>query len=378
MAGLPASTELANIEQQRALVQWLSEQQQVIVENGTVYVTSEQRPELLHTFSKMGIYFVASDTGYQLAAQVDVPVALGKGIELIANFDGLPLLTEDWLVDSYIKLKHLSAAGFAKELIGFEPSAQQVKGGDVDLELWASIGANQSVVAQGRIAAENLRVAGKPSKDTVTNVGDELIINSLSADFSLEKNNDEWAVGFAPLRIARAGASEQVLDIQVRYNHDRQARSLLLQAGAYRASEMLGLIKAGSLVPSKLLGKQLSQLDQIQFGGDVRHTTLFWQPSEQPGNKTPFAAYIEFDNAFIDESSIFPGADSLSGFVFYQSGTGDSAGQLVLTGSDSRLDAPQWFRDSLQFDELAVDIAWAKSNSELLIEANDIAINNAA
>jgi len=377
VAGLPASAELANIEQQRTLMQWLSEQQQVIVENGTVYFTSEQRPELLHIFSRMGIYFVASDTGHQLAAQVDVPAALGKGIELVANFDGLPLLAEDWLVDSYIKLKHLSAAGFAKEFIGVEPGAQQVKGGDVDLELWASIGANQLVVAQGRIAAENLRFAKKLPKDTATNVSNELIISSLSADFSLEKNNDEWAVGFAPLRIARAGASEQVLDIQVRYNHDAQARSLLLQVGAYRVSEMLDLIKTSSFIPGKLLGKQLSQLDHHQLGGDIRHTTLFWQPSEQPGSKTPFSAYIEFDDAFIDESSIFPGADSLSGFVRYQSGTGGSAGQLVLTGSDSRLDAPQWFRDSLQFDELAVDIAWAKSNSELLIEANDIAINNA-
>ncbi len=377
VAGLPASAGLANIEQQRKLVQWLSGQQQVIVENGTVYFTSEQRPELLHIFSRMGIYFVASDAGHQLAAQVDVPAALGKGIELVANFDGLPLIAEDWSVESYIKLKHLSVAGFVKEFIGGDAGAGQIKAGDLDLELWVSIDADQSVAAQGHIAAENLRFvpAFSPefSRGATKNVGDELIINSLSADFSLEKKNDQWAMAFSPLRIARVGASEQVLDIQVRYNHDVQARSLLLQAGAYRVSEMLDLIKASPFILSKPLGKQLLQLDQLQLGGDIRYTTLFWQQN----SKTPLAAYIEFDNAFIGESSNLPGVDGLSGFVRYQGSAGDNAGQLVLTGSSSTLDASQWFRDSLEFDELAVDIAWAMSSYELLIEANNMTVNNA-
>ena len=360
LLGLPASEKSEGIEKYQKFMRWLARQKQVVVESGTLYFTSEQRPNLLHVFSNVGVYFVSEDGWRQLAMQVDIPSALGGKLELVANFDGLPLLQDDWSADSYIKLTDVSASGLAQELIKTGVVAGQVQGGDFDFEMWATIAADKSISAQGSVAAKNLRFGNEAP------IGDDrgLHLSKLAADFVMQKQGNEWALAFAPLRIARVGASEQAFDLQVRYNDSDQARSLLLEAGGYRATEMLSLVQASPF----LTEKQLSSLEQLRFGGDINKTVVFWQQ----GDEALLSAYAEFENAFIASSSKLPGIDGLSGVVSYNR----DGGQLVLSGVNSMLDAPQWFRDPLQFDNLTVDLAWLKQGSEFFVEMNNIGISN--
>jgi len=362
VAGLPASAQPIDIEQQRKLLRWLSKQQQVVVENGTLYFTSEQRPELLHIFSRAGVYFVNSNGGYQLAVQIDLPSSLGESVELVANFDGLPLLHEEWSVENYVKLSNVSMLGLTDEFFSAEAEALKVKGGEVDLELWATLDSHRAVFAQGRITAENLRFGSNSSAEA--NFDGDLIINALSANYALQKEGDEWAMAFDPLRIARVGASEQTFDLQLRYNNDDQDRSLLLQVGAYRSGEVLDLLKSSPFISSD----RLSKLDSVNFGGDISQTTLSWRQADE----AELAVYIEFDNTFVRESEHLPGIDGLAGFMSYAGG----GGQISLSGASSQFDASMWFRDSLHFDELAIDVAWENVDSGTFIDARNISISN--
>lgn len=360
MVGLTESKKPSSEKKNKALLRWLSRQQQVVIENGTLYFTSERKPELLQIFSRVGVYFVRADDEYQIAVQADLPPSLGKSVELIADFDGFPLLDADWSAQSYLKFEQFSVMGLAKDFLSSMLDADKVKGGEVDLELWAEIDSNRSVVAQGRIAAENLWYGAESSMD----FGGELIINSLTADYALQKTGDAWAMALEPLRLSRVGASEQTFDVQMRYNNDAQDRSLLLAVGAYDANEFLDLVKAGPFLSSQ----QLESIENISFGGQVSHTTFHWQP----GNESKLALYAEFDNAFIQKSEKLPGLDGINGYVSYQ----DDAGQLYLSAASSTFDAPQWFRDSLEFDELKVDAGWMHLDKALLFDFTNIVISN--
>ncbi len=367
LAGLPASEKRVDMALYRNLAQWLARQQQVVVENGTLYLTSEKRPELLQIFSKFGVYVVNADEHHQLAAQIDMPASLGGKVELVANLNGIPLLQDDWSVDSYIKLESISVPGFAEEFIKAaangraRDNANKVKGGVLDLEMWATVASDQTFVAQGRLAAAKLRLSDESSKK----LGSELMISELSADFAVRKQQQEWAMAVAPLRIARVGASEQSLDLQLRYRDDTKARALILQTGSYRVDDMLGLVRATPW----LSGEQLSALSRMNVSGDVSKTILQWRQGED----AVLSAYAEFDNFIVAPSEQLPGIGGLSGFVHYR---GDH-GQLVIATPDSRFTASRWFRSPLQFDSLALDLAWSKYDSGLLVEVSDITLNNA-
>lgn len=360
LAGLSATEKRADTEQYKTLLSWVSRQQQVVIENGTVYFTSEKRPELLRVFSRLGVYIVNSDRQQQLSMQVDLPSVFGGKIELVTNFNGLPLLQGDWVTDSYLSASNISFAGLAAELAGDESGKEKIKGGNLNFELWASIGSDQSIDGRGHMTLKNLRLDANPSSQS----GGEIIFSQASADFAVQKIQQEWAMAFAPLRIARAGASEQLFDLQLLYNDDIENRSLLVKTGGFRLNGVLDLVRSSPFISAA----QLAQLEKFRVRGDVTESLVRWRPR----GEAALSAYAAFENLSLAPSDTLPGADELQGYVHYLG----NHGQLVLSGSESTIDAAQWFREPLRLENLAMDLAWVKQQDGITVDIKDIALSN--
>lgn len=359
LAGLPQSTKKQSGERNREFIRWLFDQQQIIVENGTIYVTSEKRPELLHIFSQFGVYLVNSDDQKQLSISVVLPKELGGNIQLVSNFNGVPLLENDWSIDSYLKVSGVSLQGVEGEFFSHS-NEQKIRGGEFDFELWAGIDSDQNIEGQGFLNGRGLRIdsglADKP--------GRELVITQASADFALNKLGQKWAFAFAPLHVARAGAADQYFDLQLLYDDDISNRSLTLQSGSFKPADVISFVKDSSF----LTEQQLAEINKVVFKANVEQAVLHWQQQ----NKPKVFAFAEFNNFDLEKTDSLPGISGLSGSVRIH---GDK-GQVVLLGEAAVLDAPQWFRDPLQFQQLTADVSWSSDADEVVLNVDDIHIAN--
>ncbi len=360
LAALPKSDNASNPQQQRQLVRWLSEQKQVVIENGTVYVTSEKRPELLHIFSELSVFLVNSSRGSQLSVNVDLPKEIGGTVELVSNFNGVPLLQDQWSINSYLKSKDVSLSGIETEFFLRDETKRKIQNGRAGFELWAEIDSDQNISGQGYLNSSNL-VFSRRSDETGV---EALAINKVDADFAIVKEGQKMALAFDQLRIERNSGEEVSLNVQAVYDDSIANRSLLIESDDFELGDILSVVSGSALLPKE----QQANLDKAKINAGVNHALLYWGLAEQ----RTFSANIDFGKLSFEGIENLPDASGLSGSLRYANNQGD----LILSGKDSILNADQWLRAPISLDRFNASVNWRRDETGLALSVDDLVFEN--
>ena len=345
-------------EQGDGIANWLLRQREIVVRDATVSWLDEMRGAPQLDLKRVELQIVNHGDRHRFGLRAIPPQHLAGPLDIRGDLSGETVkVLSDWDGKFFVQLDYADIAAWRI----WVPFPIEISRGAGAMRLWLGFSHNQlgEIIADVRLADVRTRLA--------TDLP-ELDLTELSGRVAWKMAAGEEAFSTTRLSLTtKGGLTLQPMDFLLRLveGKDRKPARGELQANALNLQPLVAL--ADHLPFTAEIRKQLVDLAPK---GSLYDVAVRWSGEwRQPGQ---YSVRGRFHELAMSRLGKIPGFSGISGNI----DGNEKAGALYLNANGATVDMPLVFRDPLQFDALAAQIAWSRNGDDTELKMNSISFSN--
>lgn len=345
-------------EQGDGIADWLLRQREIVVRDATVSWLDEMRGAPQLDLKRVELDIVNNGDRHRFGLRAIPPQHLAGPIDIRGDLGGETVkVWSDWDGRFFVQLDYADIAAWRT----WVPFPIEISRGAGAVRLWLGFSHNQlgEIIADVRLADVRTRLA--------TDLP-ELDLTELSGRVAWKMAAGEEAFSTTRLSLTtQGGLTLRPVDFLLRLvaGKDRKPARGELQANALSLQPLVALADHLPFTPE--LRKQLVELAPT---GSLYDVVVRWSGEwREPGQ---YSVRGRFNELGMNRLGKIPGFSGISGNI----DGNEKAGALYLNANGATVDMPLVFRDPLQFDALAAQIAWSRSGDAAELKMNSISFSN--
>ncbi len=345
-------------EEGDGIADWLLRQPEIVVRDATLSWLDEMRGAPQLDLKQVQLQVVNRGDRHRFGLRAIPPQQLAGPLDIRGDLSGETVkVLSDWNGSFFVQLDYADIAAWRT----WVPFPIEIPRGAGAVRLWLGFSHNQlgEIIADVRLADVITRLA----KDLP-----ELDLTELSGRIAWKIAAGEEVFSTTRLSLTTQGGPVlQPMDFLLRLveGKDHKPARGELQANALNLQPLVAL--ADRLPLAAELRKQLVDLAPKGSLYDVvaRWSGEWRQPSQ-------YSLRGRFHDLAMSRLGKIPGFSGISGNI----DGNEKTGTLFLNANVATVDMPLVFRDPLQFDALAAQIAWSRSGDDTELKMNSISFSN--
>jgi uncharacterized protein (TIGR02099 family) len=354
-----AGVEVSGDEGDGGFADWLLRQRDIEVHDATLVWSDEQRRAPPLELKNVFLRVQSRGSRHRFGLRAAPPAELAAPVDVRGDLTGATVRSlAEWNGRLFLQLDYADLAAW-RAWFDYPIELPRGAGG---LRTWLSFSKNRltDVIADVSLADVRTRLAARLP---------ELDLAELKGRIGWKQSDTGFEITTSKLALATTGGVAMApTDFLLRYvpgEGKRPARGEM-QANAL---EFAALAALADRLP---LGDDARrQLAEYAPRGAVHDLTVRWTGEWQEPQSHSVRG--RFENLALNRSGRIPGFSGISGTVE----SGDRGGALTLNSHKATVDMPLVFRDALDFDGLAAQVAWTRGAGATELKLNSISFSNA-
>ena len=323
-------------EASRILEQWLLDQRLLKIQNSSLVWRDRQSQDEARLFSDVNLTLRNDGARHQIEGSVFLPQDLGSHVLFFLDLRGNVFSSNDWSGSAQV-----TGVGLHLENWLTETTFQNIELGEglVSFSSWSRLQGAQVTEIRGEVLASNLQLRSLTSRRLSK-------IDSLSSDFSIEHQNDNWNISADGLSLVHKGNAWKKMRIDARF---KQAKKILeAEVSQISIENVVQLLS----ISDSLKGGADDYVRTANPQGELENLTAFAHLGDD--SALQFAAGGRFRNIESGNWKKLPGIGPLSG----EFEISNSDGYVWFDSEEWALDYASMFKDERYFTRLNGSVSW--------------------